>query len=614
MRTRKPVMNHGNRSFTKVQISALIGFLAIALAACKNPLATEVKAMQVAVVSPIATFSLSDQSLINSGATIEFGTIAVGSATDISLTLSNSGKTDLVIDFASIAITTADFLIKGQAPAAIPTGQTGTITLSFTPKSNGLKTATIAIPTNDVNHPRVSFTINGTGISIVLTTSLISSIQDASATGGGSVTADGGSAIITRGICWSTSQNPTTANSKIADVGTGLGGFTSFMTGLTAGTVYYVRAFATNNDGTAYGPEVSFPTGPAAQTAPTLAPVGYPAGSGQLSVSWTTTNGPAVYYDLYYSTTSTQPPSANGPSNLTSTASTLSGLTNYANYYVWVVAKNASGSKPSPASIPTMVGIKVASITVSKTSVKLWPGYSETVIATCTPANATLPSVTWGTSNTSYVTVLNGTVTGVGGELASPASAIGTATITASPADGKGGVAGTFTAANTSFVANTAGPAGGYLFYDSGSYDTKGWRYLEAASSNVGANHQWRNGHNIIIPGAQGTDFGTGQTNTSAIIAAMGAGTYMANDCRTYTQNGYSDWFMPSENEANQMLFAVSSIDYAATLYLFVSSSQVNNGSGNGCRGFHCLSPFGWFDMQNSYTGYTVVTRPARRF
>lgn len=93
----------------------------------------------------------------------------------------------------------------------------------------------------------------------VLTSTSVSSITSTSASSGGTITSDGGSAIITRGVVWSTSQNPTIANSKTID-GTGVGNFTSTISSLTAGTTYYVRAYATNTSGTAYGNQVTFST------------------------------------------------------------------------------------------------------------------------------------------------------------------------------------------------------------------------------------------------------------------------------------------------------------------------------------------------------------------
>lgn len=92
-----------------------------------------------------------------------------------------------------------------------------------------------------------------------LSTSSISNILKTSATGGGNVTSDGGTSVTARGVCWNTSGNPTTANSKTSN-GTGTGSFSSSLTGLTANTTYYVRAYAENSMGTAYGTQVSFRT------------------------------------------------------------------------------------------------------------------------------------------------------------------------------------------------------------------------------------------------------------------------------------------------------------------------------------------------------------------
>jgi len=92
-----------------------------------------------------------------------------------------------------------------------------------------------------------------------LSTTGITSIQAFTATSGGNVTYDGGSTVTSRGVCWSTSTNPTTASSKVLS-GTGTGSFVSNLTGLTTNTLYYVRAFATNGAGTTYGNEISFST------------------------------------------------------------------------------------------------------------------------------------------------------------------------------------------------------------------------------------------------------------------------------------------------------------------------------------------------------------------
>lgn len=92
-----------------------------------------------------------------------------------------------------------------------------------------------------------------------LTTSAVTNILSRSAIAGGFISFDGGSDIIARGVCWETSQNPTTLGSKTMD-GTGIGGFTSSISDLNPGTLYYLRAYATNDLGTSYGNEISFCT------------------------------------------------------------------------------------------------------------------------------------------------------------------------------------------------------------------------------------------------------------------------------------------------------------------------------------------------------------------
>jgi len=87
----------------------------------------------------------------------------------------------------------------------------------------------------------------------------VSTILSTSATSGGRIPSDGGAAVTARGVCWSTSQMPTTGNFKTFD-GAGAGGFITDITGLNPNTTYYVRAYATNSQGTVYGNQVSFTT------------------------------------------------------------------------------------------------------------------------------------------------------------------------------------------------------------------------------------------------------------------------------------------------------------------------------------------------------------------
>ena len=94
-----------------------------------------------------------------------------------------------------------------------------------------------------------------------ITTTSISSITTNSAVSGGNVTSDGGDPITGKGVCWSTSKNPVIGGHETQN-GTGIGNFTSRITGLNPGTSYHVRAYATNGGGTGYGDDVTFTTCP----------------------------------------------------------------------------------------------------------------------------------------------------------------------------------------------------------------------------------------------------------------------------------------------------------------------------------------------------------------
>ena len=87
-------------------------------------------------------------------------------------------------------------------------------------------------------------------------TSSVSDITSSTAVCGGEVTSEGSASVTARGVCWSTSHNPTIADSHTTD-GNGAGNFTSNLNGLSSYTTYYVRAYATNREGTGYGEEVA---------------------------------------------------------------------------------------------------------------------------------------------------------------------------------------------------------------------------------------------------------------------------------------------------------------------------------------------------------------------
>jgi hypothetical protein len=98
-----------------------------------------------------------------------------------------------------------------------------------------------------------------------VTTSFATSITDLTAISGGNITNNGGATVTESGICYATTTNPTITNNKIVS-GTPIGIFASNIASLTPNTLYYVRAYAKNSIGIAYGPEITFTTQPPAVT------------------------------------------------------------------------------------------------------------------------------------------------------------------------------------------------------------------------------------------------------------------------------------------------------------------------------------------------------------
>jgi uncharacterized protein (TIGR02145 family) len=123
------------------------------------------------------------------------------------------------------------------------------------------RTAEVIFYGTNVEPQIVTITQNGKDLTRpTLSTALPSNISSTTAISGGNITSDGGASITTRGVCWSTSPNPTVALITKTSNGTGNDPFTSYITGLYAGTTYYLRAYAINSEGPAYGNEISFKT------------------------------------------------------------------------------------------------------------------------------------------------------------------------------------------------------------------------------------------------------------------------------------------------------------------------------------------------------------------
>ena len=224
---------------------------------------------------------------------------------------------------------------------------------TFTSSITGLTPNTLyyvrAYATNSIGTSygnEVSFTSSQVVLA-TLSTTAITSVTSTTAVSGGNITADGGGAVTARGVCWATTVNPTTANSKTTDA-SGTGSFTSNIAGLTPGTLYHVRAYATNSAGTAYGNDLSFTTTAVVPTVSTTGVTGITqttansggnvtsdggAGVTARGVCWGTTSGPLAGGSH----------TTNGTGTGTFTSS-ITGLTAGTLYYVRAYATNSIGT------------------------------------------------------------------------------------------------------------------------------------------------------------------------------------------------------------------------------------------------------------------------------
>jgi hypothetical protein len=187
----------------------------------------------------------------------------------------------------------------------------------------------------------VTFTTLATAPAVI--TTVISSIAQTTATGGGNVTGD---LITARGICWGTSSTPTTGNSKTVVTGT-TGTFVSSLTGLLSGTTYYVRAYALNNGGITYGNQVSFTTLTIPTvTTTTISAIGQTTATGGGNV--TTSGGTTITARGVCWSTGATPTTGNNKTiqagAVGSFVSSLTGLTLNTLYYVRAYATNSVGT------------------------------------------------------------------------------------------------------------------------------------------------------------------------------------------------------------------------------------------------------------------------------
>jgi len=258
---------------------------------------------------------------------------------------------------------------------------------TFSSNLTGLMPATVyyvrAYATNSAGTSygnQIQFTTNA-GQKPTVTTSNITNITTTTATGGGNVTTQGTTPVSVRGVCWSTTTNPTITSSHTSD-GSGTGNFNSNLTSLSPAITYYVRAYATNNAGTSYGDQVQFTTD--AGMLPTVTSSNISnitattaTGGGNVTSQGTTTvTARGVCWSFTTNPTISDNHTSNG-SGTGSFTSILTGLEPVTTYYVRAYATNSAGTSYGnqqnlttlQVSAPVVITTQVSNITdISATS------------------------------------------------------------------------------------------------------------------------------------------------------------------------------------------------------------------------------------------------------
>jgi hypothetical protein len=412
-----------------------------------------------------------------------------------------------------------------------------------------------------------------------VTTTAATNITQITATSGGNISAGGGVEVLEKGVCWSTTVIPTVIDNHTTD-GTGAGVFISYLTGLTGNTVYYLRAYLTNSSGTFYGNQKNFTTSPILPTV-TTAPVTNLTSTNAVSGGSVSSDGGATVTTrgLCWSTTPNPTISNNNTTNGTGIGvfiSNLTSLTPNTIYYLRAYAINSVGTSygneltfttlVSPI-LPIVVTTPITNIISTKVTIggNILSDGGETV---------SFRGVCWGigtnpTISDNYTTDGNGTGIFVSNIIGMTANTI--YYVRAYAVNSVGISYGNEVMVNnTNYIGNSYG--GGIIFYIDAT-----WQHgLIASTSDQGTGTAWGcEGTNI---GGTSTSIGTGQTNTTAIVNGCSQAGIAARICDDLLLNGYSDWFLPSSSELNQIYLKKNIIGgFADDVYWSSSEYSANN-------------------------------------
>ncbi|MCF8449399.1 MAG: DUF1566 domain-containing protein [Taibaiella sp.] len=401
-----------------------------------------------------------------------------------------------------------------------------------------------------------------------VSTTVVTNVTDTSCLTGGNVTSDGGAAVTAKGVCWDTTNTPTVALTTKTNDGTGIGSYVSNIAGLSPGKTYYVRAYATNSAGTAYGTAEKINT--TTITVPVLASLltasvtsitqtsatcgGNVVSDGGFEVvargvCWSTSSNPTV--DLSTKTTD--------GADIGNFTSSITGLTLGTTYYVRAYATNSAGVAYGSEVTFTTSGATLASLsTTSPSSITLTSAVCGGVISNDGGAAITMRGICWSTSVNPTTALATKTAEGPGfGTFISNMTGLTPGTtyyVRAYATNSAGTSYGTQRSFYTTSLAVGMSYGGGKVAYILQPWDP-GYvagvvHGLIAAAADQSTGTGW--GCSSIDVAGTSTALGSGQLNTNLIIAAC-APTNAATICADLVTGGYSDWYLPSKDELNKL-------------------------------------------------------------